>query len=51
MSNVEATTSLRRPPRKRVTRNPKKRRDFDLPDNDDEREPIVGPGTDPKGEQ
>lgn len=36
--------------RKRSSRNPKpKRRNFDLPDDDDD-EPIIGPGAD-KGDQ
>lgn len=48
---VEAATSLRRQPRKRVTRNPRRRRSFDLPETDEDHEPIVGPGNDPKGGQ
>lgn len=42
---------LRRAPRKRSTRNPKpKKRQFDIPDDDDQ-EPILGPGADPKADQ
>jgi hypothetical protein len=48
---IEASTSLRRSPRKRVTRNPKrKQRNFDLPEEDD-RDPVIGPGNEPKSGQ
>jgi hypothetical protein len=37
-----------RPKRKRAIRNPKRKRQFDLPESDDDQEPIIGPGADQK---
>lgn len=49
MTTASEASSLRQPPRKRVTRNPKPKRSFELPDGEeDEREPVIGPGADPK---
>lgn len=46
MTDIQAGPLKPRPKRTRI---PKRRRQFDLPDEDDEREPLVGPGADPKG--
>jgi hypothetical protein len=49
---VEAVTSTRVVSRrKRVTRNPKRRRGLDTPDTDERDDAALGPGSEPKSDQ
>lgn len=43
MSHLDTEAASPRPQRKR-TRNPKRKRHFEMPDSEDHDEPIIGPG-------